>query len=70
MAVNIYRPHSNGGLGGINMGLCIFSGPKWEDDTLNDINEVSILLNTKDMFEERRVDRNKEKSKPLPTMLR
>lgn len=53
--MNIYQHHSNGDLEGINMGLCIFSGPKWEDDTLNDINEVSILLNTYAMFDEYRV---------------
>ena len=49
MVVNICQPHSNGALDVINMGLCIFSGPKWEDDTLNDLNEVSIVLNACDM---------------------
>ena len=53
--MNIYLPHSNGDLEGINMGLCIFSGPKWEDDTLNNINESSVLLNTYAMFDEYRV---------------
>ena len=49
------QQNSNGVLDVINMGLCIFSGPKWEDDTLNKINEVSILLNTYAMFDEYRV---------------
>ena len=35
------------------MGLCLFSGPTWEEDTLNDINEMSVLLNARDMFMER-----------------
>ena len=36
------------------MGLCLFSGPTWEEDTLNDINETSVLLNAWDMLTERR----------------
>lgn len=55
MVASAYQHHSNGGLGGINMGLCIFSGPKWEDDTLNDINEVSIVLNACDMAKKYRI---------------
>ena len=72
MVVNTCPPHSNGDLGGINMGLCIFSGPKWEDDTLNDINEVSILLNTYGVFDEYRIgySNSNNKNKPLPNMLR
>ena len=35
------------------MGLCLFSGPTWEEDTLNEINEMSVLLNARDMFMER-----------------
>ena len=59
----------NGGLED-NMGLCIFSGPKWEDDTLNDINETSILLNTNDMFEKCRIScfDYQKKNKPLQNM--
>jgi hypothetical protein len=30
------------------MGLYFFSGPKWEDDSLNDINEESLISNLKD----------------------
>lgn len=54
------------------MGLCIFSGPKWEDDSLNDINEISVLLNTYDVFDEYRIDYSNadDKNKPLPNMLR
>ena len=55
MVVNICQPHSNGALDVINMGLCIFSGPKWEDDTLNDLNEVSIVLNACDMAKKYRI---------------
>ena len=54
------------------MGLCIFSGPKWEDDALNDTNETSVLLNATDMFEKYRIsclDYYKE-NKPLQTILR
>lgn len=32
------------------MGLCLFSGPTWEEDALNDINETSILLNAQNML--------------------
>jgi hypothetical protein len=35
------------------MGLCLSSGPTWEEDTLNEINEISVLLNARDMFMER-----------------
>ena len=55
MVVNIYQLRLNGGLEGINMGLCIFSGPKWENDTLNDLNEVSIILNACDMAKKYRI---------------
>lgn len=36
------------------MGLCFFSGPSWEEDSLNDINETSLLSNARDMLIERR----------------
>jgi len=32
-----------------NMGLCFNSGPKWEDDALNDLNIESIEANAKEM---------------------
>jgi hypothetical protein len=31
------------------MGLCFNSGPKWEDDTLNDLNIESIEANAREM---------------------
>ncbi len=36
------------------MGLYFLSGPSWEEDSLNDINETSLLSNAKDMLTERR----------------
>lgn len=35
------------------MGLCINSGPKWEDDYLNKINFYSMKTNASKMIEER-----------------
>lgn len=32
------------------MGLCIFSGPSWEDDSLNELNENSIQSNVEEML--------------------
>jgi hypothetical protein len=32
------------------MGLCINSGPRWEDDTLNDLNIKSIEDNAREMY--------------------
>lgn len=36
------------------MGLRLFSGPSWEEDPFNDINERSVLLNSWDKLTERR----------------
>lgn len=46
------------------MGLCIFSEPKWENDTL--------ALNTRDMFEEYRISylNYNNENKPLQNILR
>ena len=53
------------------MGLCIFNGPKWEDDSLNEINELSVLLNAKKMAEEYRIGYpdSHNKNKYLPNVL-
>ena len=32
------------------MGLCLFSGPSWEEDSLNEFNENSIQSNAKEML--------------------
>jgi len=32
------------------MGLCIFSGPSWEEDSLNELNENSIQSNAEYML--------------------
>ena len=32
------------------MGLCIFSGPSWEEDSLNELNEISIQSNAEEML--------------------
>lgn len=31
------------------MGLCLFSGPSWEEDSLNELNIYSIQSNAKEM---------------------
>lgn len=52
------------------MGLCLFSGPTWKEDTLNNINEMSVLLNARDMLTERqRYLKNFTRSQHLPNML-
>jgi len=32
------------------MGLCLYSGPKWEDDAFNDINIHSVNTNAIEMY--------------------
>jgi hypothetical protein len=52
------------------MGLCLFSGPTWEEDTLNNINEVSVLLNARGMFTKRQgYLKNFTRFQHLPNML-
>jgi hypothetical protein len=52
------------------MELCLFSGPTWEEDTLNNINEMSVLLNARDMLTERLgYLKDFTRSQHLPNML-
>lgn len=69
MAVKNSKLHLDGDLGG-NVGLDIFGGPKWEEDTLNDINETSMLLNAIDMFDKCRFysSRIRNEKKWLPNI--